>query len=138
MRPNEGKLVLQDAMDELKIDEKLEYSIKYVTGKRDDAKHYSNDTIIHSLDPTKLESGIRFIVKCYYKIGVFVAWTKEFGDGTKEYITYKKDLVEMQESVNGDYMEINADGKGKVCYFKGRSGAMEFFKRHFCSCLIVA
>lgn len=128
MTKTEGKAFLEDRLTEYQSADDLEKLICYKTGTRKEAAAYQKDVIFTTVDLSKERPEIRYIVKCFIHMELYVAWPKKIGQGNGKYIFYKKDLAAMERETKCTFREVVIKDSAKAYIFRGEEGADKFIK----------
>lgn len=134
MTQSEGKAFLQDCLAQCQSTADIDTLICCKYGTKEHASAYQTDEIKADVKHSEEKSGIKFIVKCFKHMGIYVAWHVRTGNSNGKYIAYKKDLVSMENEPKPTYKEVVINRNEKAYFFKGREGVIEFMRKNlFCN-----
>lgn len=122
---NALRTVLLSLNREIAIDE----LILYVTGNKKHMSEYANDSIVTQLENDENRNR-SFVVKCFIKPEIYVAWHSCVGDGNGKYFVSRSSLVDFEENPQEDYKVFCAgeSADNNVYIFRHESGIQKFFK----------
>jgi hypothetical protein len=126
MTKKEGKAFLCDCLQKCGCVADIDELIVYTYGTADKADTYRSDTIVGNIDFSKVPTTVRYVVKCFIHMGIYVAWPQEVCRGSGKCIAYKKDLAAMEDGPNCNYKETTLHGDIKIYWFRGEAGAEKF------------
>lgn len=130
MTINEGRFFLQDCLTQCQKGADIDRLIYYRYGTVKHAENYHYDTIVTDVDFKKVPSDIKFIVKCFIHLNIYVAWPQEIGRGNGKFIIYKSRLIEMEEKTESTYEKVEIDKMEYAYIFRGKEGATKFIKEN--------
>ncbi len=131
MTINEGKSLLEECWKDCQVNVPMDDMICYKYGYLKQACNYHHDTIKTEVEVRKLKPTMKYVVKCFIYLEIYVAWPVEIGLGNGEYIAYKKDLIAMEANRDCAYQESLIERKGTACYFRGKEGITRFIRSAF-------
>ena len=130
MTTMEGKALLQNGLEQCQRKMDIDAIILYLYGTAKKAEEYHNDEIKSDVKPNRMKSGIKYVVKCFIHMGIYVAWPIEIGRGSGKFIAYKKDLLAMETDIECNYKRILIEKNGEAYYFRGEDGIKKFIQKN--------
>ena len=126
----EGKAFLQNCLEQCKSEANIDEFVYYKYGTNKKADEYNKDEIPTNVDLSKVVPEIKYIVKCFIHMEIYVAWPIEIGRGNGRFIAYKKDLLSMEIDRDCPYKKAKIAKNGEAYYFRGEDGVKRFIQEN--------
>lgn len=120
------RTVLLSMNREIAIDE----LILYVTGNKKHMSEYANESILTQIGDD-IKRNCPFVIKCFIKPEIYVAWHSCVGVGSSKYFASRSSLVDFEENSQEDYRVFCAGDSAcnNVYIFRHESGIQKFFEK---------
>lgn len=129
MTSTEGKAFLKNCLEQCNWEANIDI-VHYKYGTNKTAEEYNNDEIRTDVDFKKVKSEVKYIVKCFIYMEIYIAWPVEIGRGNGKFIAYKKDLLSMETDRECTYKKVKIGNKGEAYYFRGEAGVKRFIQEN--------